>query len=96
MLAAYKGCLLKLADLDPNLFERLSYKSTKARRIIARSPTDLYIKTPDLTEKFAKRLTSSWWIDTNLSQLQCKQRLQTACEVIDIQFGKDLVLFFPD
>ena len=94
--AAYMSCLRRLAELDPQIFERLYEKPTKARRIVARRPEDLYIKTPELAEKFAVQLTDQWWVDTNLSRLQCENRLETACEVTGIGFGSDLVLDFPD
>lgn len=94
--AAYMSCLRQLAEFDPQIFERLSEKPTKARRIAARRPEDLYLKTPELAKKFAVQLTDQWWVDTNLSRLQCVQRLKTACEVAGIEFESDLVLDFPD
>ena len=95
MGAAYISCLRRLAELDPQIFERLYEKPTKARRVVARRPEDLYLKTPELAERFAVQLTDQWWIDTNLSRLQCEKRLKTACEVTGIGFGSDLVLDFP-
>ena len=50
----------------------------KGRRIVARRPEDLYLKTPELAEKFAVQLTDQWWVDTNLSRLQCEKRFKTA------------------
>lgn len=95
---AYTNCLLKLGERDPQFFERLSRLTTRSRRIVARKPTDLYLKKPELAEKFATRLTGPWWVDTNLSQPQCERRLQMACEAAGIQFGGDdgdLTLEFP-
>ena len=94
--AAYMDCLRRLAELDPQLLERLSEETTKARRIVARRPEDLYLKNPKLAEKFAVQLTDQWWVDINLSRSQCEQRLKTVCEVTGIGFGSDLVLDFPD
>ena len=94
--AAYMDCLRRLAELDPQVLERLSEETTKARRIVARRPEDLYLKNPKLAEKFAVQLTDQWWVDTNLSRSQCEQRLKTVCEVTGIGFGSDLVLDFPD
>ena len=95
---AYTRCLQKLGELDPGFFERLSRVTTRSRRIVARSPADLYLRKPELAEKFAARLTGPWWVDTNLSRSQCEQRLMTACEVAELRFGGDdgdLVLEFP-
>lgn len=94
--AAYMDRLRRLAELDAQFLERLSEETTKARRIVARRPEDLYLKRPELAEKFAVQLTDQWWVDTNLSRSQCEQRLKTACEVTGIGFGSDLVLDFPD
>jgi len=94
--AAYMSCLRELATLDPQLLERLSEKATKARRIVARRPEALYLKTPKLAEKHAEQLMAQWWVDTNLSQRQCESRLEAACEVAGITFGSDLVLEFAD
>ena len=94
--AAYMSCLRKLADLEPRILERLAGKPTRARRIVARKASDLYLRKPELAEKFAARLTGPWWVDTNLSRQQCEKRLRTACEVAGLKFGSDLVLDFPD
>ena len=90
------SCLRRLAELDPQILERLFEKPTKARRIVARRPEDLYLKTPRLAKEHAARLTDQWWVDTNLSRPQCVQRLKTACEVAGIEIGNELVLDFPD
>ena len=94
--AAYISCLRKFAELDPRFLERLSEKSTKSRRIVARGSNELYLKTPELAGKHALRLTGQWWVDTNLSRQQCEQRLKIACDVADVRFGDDLVLDFPN
>lgn len=93
--AAYLACLLKMAELDSQFLESLSKKTTKARRIVSRDPRELYLRKPELSEKYASRLTDIWWVDTNLSQQQCEQRLKLACEVAGLQFGNDLELIFP-
>ena len=96
---AYTNCLRKLGELDPQFFERLSRVTTRSRRVVARKPTDLYLRKPELAEKHAARLTGPWWVDTNLSQAQCEQRLRMACEVSELRFGGDegdLILGFPE
>ena len=94
---AYMNCLRQLAELDPQLLERLSEKTTKARRIVARRPEDLYLKkSAEFAEEHAEQLTDQWWVDTNLSRSGFEQRLKTACEVAGIGFGSDLVLDFRD
>ena len=89
---AYIRCLILLSSLEPHFLERLSQKSTRSRRIVARLKQDLYLNKPSLAEKFAMRLCDGWWVDTNLSRQQCDSRLEMACEVAGIRFGSDLKL----
>ena len=93
---AYLGCLRALAELQPGFLEELGKLSTRARRIVAREPRDLFLKKPELAAKFAEPLCGDWWADTNLSRQQCERRLKSACDVAQIIFGQDLVLEFPD
>ena len=93
---AYLSCLQKLAELDQQFLRNLSTLSTRARRIVARQPGDLYLKKPELAAKFAVPLPGGWWADTNLSRQQCESRLKSACDVAKVGFGRDLVLEFPD
>ena len=95
---AYTKCLRMLGELDSRFFDRLSEQATRSRKIIAKKPTDLYVRNPGLAEKHALRLSGPWWVDTNLSRLQCEKRLRMACEVAGLQFGGergDLILEFP-
>lgn len=94
--AAYTSCLLNIAERKSGFFEQLSKESTKSRRIVARDPEKLYLKTPGLSEKYARALLDGWWVDINLSRQQCEQRLKTACDVAGLEWGRDLVLEFPN
>jgi len=92
---AYKSALRMLAESDPGFLERLAEHKTSARRIVARTPADLYLKTPDLAAQFAERLVDDYWLDTNLSQQQIISRLRTAARVAKCQFGRDVAISFP-
>ena len=93
----YIGCLLKLAARDPQFLKRLSAEYTRGRRIIARTPSDLYIRTPELSKKnHHTLLTDGWWVDTNLSSQAIFKRFEIACEVAGLRFGEDLVLDFAN
>ena len=94
--AAYVSCILKLTELDSGFLEKLSAKTTKSRRIVAKDPRNLYLNNPSLHKKYALRLIDQWWIDTNLSRPQCEQRLEVACGIVGLQFGVDLKLDFPN
>lgn len=93
---AYKRCLLELAKLDERFLEKLAERRTRSRRIVARVPRDLYLRTPGLAEKFADRLTGPWWFDVNLSQPQVEARIAIACDVAGLSYGGDLKLEFPE
>lgn len=93
---AYLGCLRALAESEPRFLDKLGALSTRARRIVAREPEDLFLRKPELARKFAVPLCRGWWADTNLSRQQCENRLKLACDVAEITFGRDLVLEFPD
>lgn len=93
---AYLGCLRALAQLQPAFLEKLGTRSTRARRVVAREPKALFLKKPELAEKFAAPLCPDWWADTNLSRPQCEHRLNLACDVAQIAYGQDLVVEFPN
>ncbi len=88
---AYLACLRALSDVDPEFLDRLTTKATRSRRIVARHKRDLYLRSPELALDFAELLCKGWWVDTNLSRLQCEKRLEVACQVAGIEYGHDLV-----
>jgi hypothetical protein len=94
--ASYKRCLLEFSKRDSRFLDRLSDKRTRSRRLVARDPQSLFLKTPTLAKKFAAPLTGPWWFDVNLSQPQVETRIEMACEVAGLQFGGDLTLDFPE
>ena len=89
---AYVLSLQLLSARYPGFLDGLSRKETRARRIVARRKEDLYKNNPRLADDFAMRLSDGWWVDTNLSRPQCESRLETACEVAGLRFGKDLTV----
>ena len=94
---AYLSCIAQFADLDKHFLPRLAQRATQARRLIARNPQDLYIRSQELYRDHATPLAingETWWIDTNLGRSACEKRIETMCEVAGLQFGKDLVLEF--
>lgn len=94
--AAYMSGLVDIAKLKSGFLKQLSAQTTKSRRIVAREPEKLYLKTPELSEKYARPLEDGWWVDINLSRQQCEQRLKIACDVAGLRWGRDLVLDFPN
>lgn len=94
--AAYMSCLRRITKLEPRTLDRLAMKTTRARRIVSRDPRALYLKKPELADKYAEPLVDHWWVDINLSGLQCEHRLKMACDVAGLAFGTDLILRFPN
>lgn len=92
--SAYVTCLRAMKTRDAQFYVRLSEETTNARRLIARDPTALYIKTPSLAERHAEKLDGEWYVDLNLSEQQVIQRLKTACRVAGLNFERDLKLRF--
>lgn len=93
---AYLKCLNILVSAYPNFLEKFSQKNSRARRYIARNPTELYKNSPHLVDQHAKKFHGDWWIDTNLSQDQVVTRLEDAAQCASLVFGSDLVLDFPE
>ena len=91
---AYLEILRKMATRDSEFCEKLSKKIPgRTRNPLARTRREINPKRPDLT-KNAVELLSGWWIDTNVSNDDKLCNLKRACEVINIEYGKDLVVKF--
>ena len=81
--------LQQLQRLDNNFLRSLSRRRGRKRRIVARSPLDLYPGRPDLS-KLAYKLDKDWWVGTNYSVKDVKRILTVACEVAGIIYEQDL------
>jgi hypothetical protein len=91
-----KTVILAVADRQPQFVEKLSrYRTQRGRRIVARTPHEIYPGRPQLVEQgLAEQLDDKWWYDTNISKESCKRYLNTICEIARLEFGKDLSLNF--
>lgn len=89
--SAYRLGLLWLSKLRPDLLDILSKDGTSRRRIVARSPGELYPRSPGLA-KHAEKLTDGWYVDVNLSREQKRARLKTASRLAGLEFDKDLIV----
>ena len=93
MKQAYKRAIVALAKERPNFLQRLSELETPGRRLVAKTPAQLYKTTPSLVT-FAEPLERGWWIDTNLSRQQAISRLMMACRVANLNYGTDVIAAF--
>jgi hypothetical protein len=92
---AYIAILKELSKRESAFLDSLSKLETPARRIVAKTASDLYKNSPHLADSYAEKLTDTWWVDVNLSQQQVESRLQDAVKIAGLKFGRDLKLEFP-
>ena len=88
--------LCEMAKRDPEFFEKLS-RTAQGRRPnhLARTREEVYPQRPDLAEN-AIEIKSGWWIGVNIANREKQRILERACEVINIVYGKDLEIEFPN
>ncbi len=81
---ALSSALLKIEALRPGFFEKLTNRpTTRGRRIVARSPGDVYPNKPHLATHAAP-LNGEWYFDTNISRRACERYLVIAALVAGI------------
>ena len=88
--------LREMAKRDREFFEKLSRTAHgKRRNHLARTREEVYPQRPDLAEN-AIEISSGWWIGVNIANREKQRILKRACEAIDIEYGKDLEITFPN
>jgi hypothetical protein len=79
-----RRAILLSEKLQPGFIERLSGQATpKGRHIVAKTPTGLYPKSPQLME-FGERLNSEWWYDTNVGRNQVLAYLKQLAQLLQL------------
>lgn len=88
------GVFEALAKRDATFLSRFAArpKHGRTRRYLARSADELYPGRPDLAREHFAKLSSGWFVGTNLSLASITRITEMACEVAGIRFGKDLVV----
>jgi hypothetical protein len=81
-----------LSQRDGTFLERFAAlpKHGRTRRYLARSPEELYPGRPDLSHEHSTRLSSGWWLGTNVSRAQIERIIEMACEVARVKYGREL------
>ncbi|MCY4419774.1 MAG: hypothetical protein OXC42_00710 [Gammaproteobacteria bacterium] len=83
--------LMRFSCEDPEFIERFATKTrSRNRNLVAKNRADLYNK-PHLI-KHSTQLENGWWLGTNLSTLQIRKHIKTACSVAGVRFGSQLKL----
>ena len=80
-----------LSRRDAGFLTRLAKEKARTRRIVARSPEDLYPGRPDLA-KNARKVADGWWMVTNNSQPNTASAVATACRVAGVDQGVDVAI----
>ena len=89
--------LTTFAENNPEFLRRFAQRTReefRTRRFIARSQNGLYPDRADLAA-YSVELINGWWMGTNYSTERFKKMTRLACEVSNIEFGKDLVISWP-
>lgn len=84
--------LITFAAEDSEFLARFAARGgTKKRNFIAKSQRELYPGRPDLA-KYSVELARGWWMGTNYSKSAFTRKARLACQVANVEFGKDLKL----
>ncbi|MBN8639202.1 MAG: toll/interleukin-1 receptor domain-containing protein, partial [Anaerolineae bacterium] len=83
--------LRKLALRDGGFLERFAEKGTKSRRYVARDRQGLYVTSPHLSYE-SEQIVPGWYVGTNNSAAERDKIIRVACEVANLEYGKDVIL----
>lgn len=88
------GIFEALTQRDASFPERFAArpKHGRTRRYLARTANELYPGRPDLAREYFAKLTSGWYVGTNVSKAQIERITEMCCEVARIRSGKDLLV----
>ena len=84
-----------LMKRDPTFADRFAGlpKHGRSRRYLAHDANDLYPGRKDLAQEHSVNIGSGWWLSTNHSKQSIVHIISMACDVAQVGFGRDLVVF---
>ena len=83
----------KLAERDNEFPRRFAARRHgRSRRYLAQTRQELFPHRLDFQEKYSHRTNFGWYICTSHSQASATTVIQLACEVAQLEYGKDLIL----
>ena len=96
----FVGLFNRLIDKEDGFVEKLRQKQpswwTGKRNFIAESPEAVYQREGKYSDRnrssSAKRLSNGQFIDTNFGIPAMERRIETVCEIFEIEFDKDIIL----
>ncbi|MDE2719250.1 hypothetical protein [Candidatus Palauibacter polyketidifaciens] len=77
-----------LAEEDPSLCQRVSEKHRWLTR-------DVKLKPMRILHRDYRQLPGGWWIYSNIIHHEKSKRIEQACQVAGVRFGRDLKIQFP-
>lgn len=82
-----------LSENDSTFPERFAArKHGRKRRYLAQDKYELYPDDPDLCDRESRLIKGGWYISTNWNTATKTKIIRLACEVAELEFGKDLVV----
>src|SRR5271166_2997579 len=88
--------LQTIAKRDPNFLTNFAKKAPgRTRNHIAKVRSQVYPGKPDL-EVYTTEIEPGWWLGTNIANRDKERLARIACEVAGLNFGKDLIIKFPN
>ena len=83
----------KLDESDRTFLGRFeARKHGRSRRYIARNAEELSPNTPWLGKRHCQNLPGGWFISTHQNKASITNIVKLACEVADLEFGKDITI----
>ncbi len=90
---AFAQAFRLLCERDAQFAARFAaLKHGKKRRYLARTAEELFPGQPELQQSNARTMPGGWLLGLNVSLGSIHERLQMACEVAGLNYGKDLIL----
>jgi hypothetical protein len=86
---AYRVLLRELAAIRSDFLDAFALERTRDRHFIARSPAELYGRSPHLA-RHAQPLTDGWHFDSNLSLSQVARRARIAARLCGLHYGSEV------
>ncbi len=88
--------LRKLAERDFGFLDRFAKQAPgRTRNHIAKTRSEVYPGKPDL-QAYSTEIAPGWWLGTNVANRDKDRLVKIACDVSGLQFGKDLIIEFPN
>lgn len=83
-----------LSSHDTTFLDRFAAlpRHGRTRRFLARTPDELYPGRPDLARDHSAKLKSGWYLGTNVSRAAIERIIEMACDVANLQLGRDLII----